>query len=75
LEGEYPCVFKIGNEFFDFTPFKLAQNVWPAYWVNETDPMNSYQYEVGFCQTMSTASNTTCPTADSYAIGSTFDAV
>jgi hypothetical protein len=20
----YPCVFKIGNAFFDFTPFKLA---------------------------------------------------
>ena len=34
IDNAYPCIFKIGNEFFDFTPFKLASNVWPAYWVN-----------------------------------------
>ena len=32
----YPCLFKIGNAFYDFTPFKLATNVWPAFWANET---------------------------------------
>ena len=60
----YPCLFRLGNSFYDFTPFKLAQNVWPAYWPNMTDvdppaipdpswrPSTdwSYQYEFGFCQ-------------------------
>lgn len=22
--GTYPCVFKVGNSFFDFTPFKIG---------------------------------------------------
>ena len=43
-QNSYPCIFKLGNAFFDFTPFKLARNVWPAYYVNETsvlpDPLN-----------------------------------
>jgi hypothetical protein len=57
-------MFKVGTGFYDFTPFKLAQNVWPAYYINmtdayptiDTDPTTwvssvefSYQYEVGFC--------------------------
>jgi len=77
-------MFKIGNAFFDFTPFKLAQNVWPAYWLNQThlipdilDPTTSadysYQYEVGFCQLMSEANNATCKN-DAYAIGSYLNA-
>jgi len=79
-QKSYPCIFKIGNEFFDFTPFKLAQNVWPAYWVNGTQDVTSpadiirlemsYQYEFGFCQLMTEANNATCPTTEAYAIGS-----
>ena len=23
-QNSYPCIFKLGNAFFDFTPFKLA---------------------------------------------------
>jgi hypothetical protein len=57
-------MFKVGTGFYDFTPFKLAQNVWPAYYINTTEPFPpvgtdyttwvnstelSYQYEVGFC--------------------------
>ena len=58
----YPCLFKIGNAFYDFTPFKLASNVWPAAWPNMTDVFpdgtdpnfvssltNSYQFTFGFC--------------------------
>jgi hypothetical protein len=37
-QNTYPCLFKLGNAFFDFTPFRLAKNVWPAYWLNTTDP-------------------------------------
>jgi hypothetical protein len=48
-QKSYPCIFKLGNAFFDFTPFKLAQNVWPAYYNNTLNPIESYQYEVGFC--------------------------
>jgi hypothetical protein len=33
----YPCLFKLGNSFYDFTLFKFASNVWPAYWANLTD--------------------------------------
>lgn len=78
----YPCLFKLGNAFYDFTPFKIAQNVWPAYWANLTDmtvdPTNpnwrpssdySYQYEFGFCQQMTEANNATCA-LPVYAIGS-----
>jgi hypothetical protein len=36
--------------------------------------VNSYQYEVGFCQLMSESNNSTCSN-DAYAIGSTFDGV
>ena len=25
-----PCVFKIGNGFYDFTPFSLVSNLWPT---------------------------------------------
>lgn len=74
-QKSYPCIFKIGNEFYDFTPFKLAQNVWPAYWQNATNPTLSYQYEVGFCQLMSEANNATCTGTDSYAIGSTLNGI
>jgi len=35
-KNSYPCLFKIGNSFYDFTPFKLASNLWPAFWANET---------------------------------------
>ena len=38
------CLFKLDNYFYDFTPFKLTMNVWPAYWVNQLDPTDSYQY-------------------------------
>jgi hypothetical protein len=74
-QKSYPCIFKIGNEFFDFTPFKLAQNVWPAYWANVTNPLLSYQYEFGFCQLMSEANNATCTNTDAYAIGSKLNGV
>ena len=30
-------MFKLGNAFYDFTPYKLTQNVWSAIWLNETD--------------------------------------
>ena len=36
-KDSYPCLFRLDNAFFDFTPFKLAQNVWPAIWPNMTD--------------------------------------
>jgi len=29
--GKYPCVFKVGNAFYDYTPFKLASSAWLAY--------------------------------------------
>ncbi len=63
-KDSYPCLFKLGSSFYDFTPFKIAQNVWPAYWANLSDmeptvdsppdwrPSSdySYQFEFGFCQ-------------------------
>jgi hypothetical protein len=58
------CLFKLGSAFYDFTPFKLAQNVWPATFAGV------YQYEFGFCLLMSEAANATCAN-DAYAIGST----
>lgn len=58
--------------------------MWPAYWVNQTDPdildpvlnslQYSYQYEFSFCQQMSGAANATCYDSNSYAIGSVFNA-
>ena len=75
----YPCLFRLGNSFYDFTPFKLANNVWPAVWANNTAPaqgslQNSYQYQFSFCLMMNEAANATCATQN-YAIGSTFDLV
>jgi len=72
----YPCLFRLDNSFYDFTPFKLASNVWPAYWINQTlTPISlpdSYQYEFSFCLLMNEANNATCNTR-SYAIGSDLD--
>lgn len=67
------CLFKLGTEFYDFTPFKLTKNVWPAYYQNITNLTNSYQYEFGFCQLLSEAENATC-TTQAYAVGSDFNA-
>lgn len=67
------CLFKLGNFFYDFTPFKLTQNVWPAYQVNILMPTDSYQYEFGFCLLLSEADGSTCATSDAYAIGSAYN--
>lgn len=37
----YPCIFKFGAEFYDFTPFKIVRNVWPA--VNILPDQITYQ--------------------------------
>ena len=46
--GSYPCVFKLGNSFFDYTPFKIYQQTWPAqnvtYGINMTTGQPEIQY-------------------------------
>jgi hypothetical protein len=64
-QNSYPCMFKLGNAFFDFTPFKLASNVWPAVWLNYTDTAagsldNSYQYQFTWCTPLTESLNATC---------------
>jgi len=29
--GTWPCIFKLGNSFYDYTKFKLANDAWTAY--------------------------------------------
>ena len=75
-QSTYPCIFKLGSEFFDFTPFKLVRNVWPALG-GEYDPTHTVfipdrTYNFTWCSPMSEASNATeyeC-NGDYYAVGS-----
>ena len=55
-----PCLFKLGNAFYDFTPFKLVSNLWA------TQPTNSQilgaehmQYNFTWCQLISETTNVT----------------
>lgn len=48
--GTWPCIFKLGNSFYDYTKFKLANDAWLAH--NSTNPSMSEIYNFGWCQTL-----------------------
>jgi len=56
-----PCLFKLGNAFFDFTPFKLASNLWPTSITNQDNPFANehLQYNFTWCQLISDTTNVT----------------
>lgn len=58
--GTYPCVFQLGDSFFDFTPFKLAFASPMAVMYDITDPTvmpTSFIYS--WCQQLSDIQDTT----------------
>ena len=68
----YPCIFKFGVEIYDFTPFKLARNVWPAATDLDISTMtpDTMSYNFTWCSPMSEAS-----TADEYECNGDYYAV
>ena len=65
--GTWPCIFKLGNSFYDYTKFKLANEVWTAYNIsNETYGAVNEFYNYGWCQALQDTDNATC-TGDFYA--------
>jgi len=53
-------LFKLGNAFFDFTPFKLVSNLWPTNITNLENPLATHtQYNFTWCQLISETTNVT----------------
>ena len=47
--GTWPCIFKLGNSFYDYTKFKLANDAWLAHNLTSTE---SEIINFGWCQTL-----------------------
>jgi len=55
-----PCLFKLGSAFYDFTPFKLAANLWPTGVTNKADlSLEHLQYNFTWCQLIADTVNVT----------------
>lgn len=54
-----PCLFKLGSAFYDFTPFKLALNLWPTLPYTDVATASGYQYNFTWCQLIEDTTNVT----------------
>lgn len=57
--GTYPCVFQVGDAFYDYTPFKLAFAAPIAVFPDYTDPTQTSNYIFGWCQQLADIKDTT----------------
>jgi hypothetical protein len=58
--GTYPCIFKVGDSFFDYTPFRLALQVANSGYAMAINQLNTTQFVFGICQQLSTISASPC---------------
>jgi hypothetical protein len=63
--GTYPCVFKLGNSFYDYTKFKIAKDAWPATDIS-TSTGSGQVFNFGWCQVLADTAVKNC-TGDMYA--------
>jgi hypothetical protein len=48
--GTYPCIFKVGQSFFDYTPLRLALDAVTGGYGIAVNPTNTTQFVFGICQ-------------------------
>ena len=56
LVGSTPCIFKLGDSFYDFTPIKVAYPNPTAPYYNIISRQKEYDFVWGWCQELSAVS-------------------
>lgn len=58
--GTYPCIFKVGQSFYDYTPFKLALQGSGMNYGQAFNQGNTTQFVFGICQQLSQIPTSPC---------------
>ena len=66
--GRAPCVFKVGDSFYDFTPLKLIDSSPTVPYLDgqpiPSTPIVQYEFTFGWCQQLSDTDSEYCSTQD-----------